>query len=66
MLYTIVLVVCLGGASDRCEVREQIAHDLAAHPSMAFVQAQGLVAQWLEEHPGYSVQRWSLRPGRGA
>ncbi len=66
MLYTIVLVVCLGGSPQTCEVREQMAHDLSAHPGMAFVEAQALVARWAEQHPGYVVQRWNLKPGRGA
>ena len=66
MVYTIVLIVCLVGGPQSCEEREQIAHGLAAHPSMAFIQAQTLVAQWLDEHPGLVVRRRSLKPGRGA
>ncbi len=66
MIYTIFLTVCMIGSSHPCEVREQIAHDLSAHPGMAFVQAQSLIAQWAEDHPRYVVQRWNLKPGRGA
>jgi hypothetical protein len=67
VVYTLLLVVCLSGSSSNsCEVREQIAHDLSAHPGQAFIQAQALVAQWTGEHPGYVVQRWSMKPGRGA
>ena len=66
MVYTILLVVCLAGSARPCEVREQIVHDLSAHPAMAYVQAQARVAQWLEDHPRYVVQRWSVKPGRSA
>lgn len=65
-LYTLVLFVCLAASPHSCEVHEQTADDLAAHPSTAFVQAQALVARWLDEHPEYQVRRWRLRPGKGA
>lgn len=66
MLYTIVLFVCLAASPHSCEVHEEVVHDLAAHPAMAFVQAQTQVAHWLDEHPEYQVRRWRLRPGKGA
>jgi hypothetical protein len=66
MVYTLIIWACLTGAPRLCESREQIVEGLAVHPAAAFMQAQGLVAQWMEAHPGYVVQRWRLLPGRGA
>ncbi|MDK1494786.1 hypothetical protein QN219_33315 [Sinorhizobium sp. 7-81] len=62
MLYTLIMLVCLADAPQACEVREQIVGDLAAHPGTAFMQAQPLVARWIEQHPRYFVQRWRLLP----
>ena len=66
MLYTLVMLVCLADAPQSCQTREQIVGDLAIHPGAAFMQAQPLIAQWIETHTGYVVQRWVLLPGRGA
>jgi hypothetical protein len=40
--------------------------ELSANPATAFVQAQTLVAQWSEQHPGLAIRNWHLEPGRGA
>jgi len=66
MLYTLVLLVCLTDVLRPCESREEIVEGLAMHPAVAFMQAQPLVAQWMQTHPGYAVRRWRLLPGRGA
>ncbi len=63
MLYTLVMLVCLTDSHLPCEHREQVVGDLAMHPGVAFAQAQPLVAQWADTHPGYFVQRWRLLPG---
>jgi hypothetical protein len=65
MFYTLVILACLTSAPGACESRELIVSDLAIHPGTAFIQAQPLVAQWIETHPAYFVQRWRLLPGRG-
>ena len=66
MLYTLVMLVCLADAPRDCELRELTVNDLAIHPVTAFMQAQPVVAQWVDTHPGYFVQRWRLLLGRGA
>lgn len=66
MLYTLVMMVCLTAVPQTCEQREQIVDGLAMNPGAAFMQAQPLVAQWIETHPGYFVQRWRVLPGRGS
>jgi hypothetical protein len=66
MLYTLVLLVCLTETPQSCEVREEMIGDLAMHPATAFMQAQPLVARWLETHPGYEVRRWRIVPGWGS
>lgn len=65
MLYTIVMMVCMSAVPQTCEQREEMADGLAMNPGVAFMQAQPLVAHWLETHPGYFVQRWRVLPGRG-
>jgi hypothetical protein len=66
MLYTLLITVCLAGAPSDCRDYEQPVTEMSANPSMAFVQAQALVAQWMEKHPGFELSRWRLEPGRGA
>lgn len=63
MIYTLVLLVCLGGSPDLCETREEIVEDLAAHPAVAFVQAEAVVARWIDSHPDVVVQSWQLHAG---
>ena len=64
VIWTIVFVACLG-LSD-CKSHEIIAHDLAVHPGLQAAQAQALIAEWKENHPGHTVKRISVFPGRGA
>jgi len=52
--------------ADHCRVYEQPVTELSANPSTAFVQAQALVAQWMDKHPGFTLDTWRLEPGRGA
>jgi hypothetical protein len=66
MLYTIVMMVCMTAVPQTCEQREEMADGLAMNPGVAFMQAQPLVAHWLETHPGYFVQRWRVLPGRSS
>ena len=66
MLYSLVISVCMISAPTDCRSYEQPVTDLSSNPSTAFIQAQGLVAQWLEKHPGFKLARWHLEPGRGA
>ncbi|HEV2898143.1 MAG TPA: hypothetical protein VGX71_09965 [Pseudaminobacter sp.] len=66
MLYTLVMLVCLTDAPRVCEPRELIVGDLATHPGAAFMQAQPLVAEWIETHPGYVVRGWRLLLGRNS
>lgn|SRR5690554_3630063 len=66
MLYTIVFIACLTEFPQSCSAYEQPVHGFASHPAAAFVQAQGVLAQWLNAHPGYTLRRWKLQPGLGA
>lgn len=54
MLYTIVMMVCMTAVPQTCEQREEMADGLAMNPGVAFMQAQPLVAHWLETHPAIS------------
>ena len=66
MLYALVISVCLIADPDNCRTYEQPVIELSANPSTAFVQAQALVAKWMDAHPGFKLVRWRLKPGRGA
>lgn len=66
MLYTILITACLVSAPAECRTYEQPATELSAMPVTAYVQAQALVAQWLERHPGKRLGGFVLLPGRGA
>ncbi|HVJ42381.1 MAG TPA: hypothetical protein VM639_12840 [Dongiaceae bacterium] len=64
MLYSLVITLCAISAPDRCDTYEQPLDQLSLNPSMAFIQAQGYLANWLQDHPGQRLQRWHLEPGR--
>lgn len=66
MLYSLLITVCIAATPTDCRVYEQPVTELSANPSTAFIQAQSLVAQWMEKHPGFKLDRWRLEPGRGA
>jgi hypothetical protein len=66
MLYSLIISVCMVGTPTDCRVYEQPVTELSANPSTAFIQAQALVAQWMDKHPGFKLARWRLEPGRGA
>ena len=66
MLYSLIISVCMGAAPAECQVYEQPVTELSANPSTAYMQAQALVAEWMNKHPGLMVDRWRLEPGRGA
>jgi hypothetical protein len=66
MIYSILISVCLIAQPADCRTYEQPATELSANPGTAFVQAQGLVARWLDQHPSFQLSKWRLLPGRGA
>lgn len=66
MIYSLMISVCMLSAPSDCRSYEQPVTELSANPSMAFIQAQTLVAQWMEKHPGFRLSNWRLEPGRGA
>ena len=66
MIYSLMISVCMLSTPSECRSYEQPVTELSANPSIAFVQAQTLVAQWMEKHPGFKLAKWRLEPGRGA
>jgi hypothetical protein len=66
MLYSLFISVCMIATPTDCRVYEQPVTELSANPSTAFIQAQALVAQWMDKHPGFTLDTWRLEPGRGA
>jgi hypothetical protein len=66
MLYALIISVCLIAHPEDCRTYEQPVTDLSANPSMAFVEAQCLVAKWMEPRPYFKLVSFRLRPGRGA
>ena len=66
MVYSLIITICALSAPDKCQLYEQTVTELSPSPSMAFVEAQAILAQWMEQHPGFKLQRWRLKPGQGA
>lgn len=66
MLYSLIISVCMISTPTDCRSYEQPVTELSSNPATAFIQAQALVAQWMDRHPGFKLDRWRLEPGRGA
>lgn len=66
MIYSLIITICSIAAPTDCRTYEQPASGLSANPSVAFVEAQAIVAEWMERHPGFELRAWYLEPGRGA
>ena len=56
----LAFVVCLSAAPTTCENRALQFTDLT--PTACVMGAQPQLAQWVGEHPGWNIQRWSCRP----
>lgn len=63
MIYSLIFTLCAINAPDKCDVYEQELNELSPNPGMAFVEAQGYLAKWLEDHPDLKLQTWRLEPG---
>lgn len=56
----IVFVVCLSAEPETCSNKELQFSDMSM---MACVMcAQPVLAQWVTEHPGWELQRWTCQP----
>jgi hypothetical protein len=60
-MIALVLVVCLAAAPDICRDEQPP----LAPPSLGACLAQGqiIAAQWLDEHPKYTLRGWRCRLG---
>ena len=61
-MISLILVVCLATAPDVC--REEAPPVDAVSPMICMVQGQQIAAEWIEEHPKWSLQAWRCRYGR--
>lgn len=61
MIYTLVIVACLG-LSD-CKTYEVTAWNLPELPTAQYIEAQQRVAQWASEHPGKRVKGFKIVKG---
>jgi hypothetical protein len=55
----LLFVACLGLGSPTCEEKSLIYIDMPLQACL--VQAQGELAGWTEQHPEWSIRRWSCR-----
>ena len=55
----LVFVACLVSAPTECQ--EQSLLDTDISPMTCMMAAQPQLAQWAEQHPTYTVGRWSCR-----
>ncbi|SFK00923.1 hypothetical protein [Celeribacter neptunius] len=60
----LLFVACLSTSPDACEERSLLFTDIT--PMTCMMGAQPELAKWTEQHPAYTVSRWSchmLRQG---
>ena len=66
MMYSILIVACLQAAPTDCRTYDQPVSGLSPIPTIAYVQAQALVAEWLAKHPAFKLRSFTLESGRSA
>jgi hypothetical protein len=57
----LVVTFCLLAAPTECKTRGMVYSDQELTQMQLMAQAQPVIAQWMDEHPGHSVQRWTVR-----
>lgn len=65
MTYTLIMIVCLTIEPTKCQTRERV---IQASPdkTIAYLEAQSMIAVWLAEHTRHYLKAMQLLPGRGA
>lgn len=56
----LVFVVCLSASPTSCEDRAMQFSDVSL--MACTLGAQPHLAQWINEHPGWQIQRWTCQP----
>ncbi len=56
----LAFVVCLSASSTTCESRAMQFSDISVRACTMGAQPQ--LAQWVNEHPGWQVRRWTCQP----
>jgi hypothetical protein len=56
----LAFVVCLSASPDTCEDRALQFMDISV--TTCAIAAQPQLAQWVGEHPGWTIQRWTCQP----
>jgi hypothetical protein len=56
----IMFVVCLSAEPTTCNTKGMQFSDMSMMACM--MCAQPLLAQWVEEHPGWEITRWACQP----
>lgn len=56
----LIFVVCLAASPTSCEDKAMQFPDI--NVMTCTLGAQPQLAQWVNEHPGWRVQRWTCRP----
>ena len=65
MTYTLIMVVCLIAEPADCQIRER-AIQASPDKTIAYLEAQSMIAVWLAEHTRHYLKSMQLLPGRGA
>ena len=60
----LIFVVCLTTAPATCEERAMQFTDV--NLTTCSLGAQPQLAQWIEEHPGWRIERWTCQPLDGS
>jgi hypothetical protein len=61
-MISLILVVCLATTPDVC--REENPPIDGVSPMVCMVQGQQIAAEWIEDHPKWSLRAWRCRYGR--
>ncbi len=61
-MISLILVVCLASSPDVC--REETPPIDVDSPMVCMVEGQQIAAEWLEEHPKWSLHAWRCRFGQ--
>ncbi len=66
MIAEIVIYACLVMAPTNCSSYTLQAQEISASPSAGYIEAQAIVAKWIEARPSLTLKRFRLLPGQGA
>lgn len=65
MIFTIYITACLISNPTHCAHFETQARDLSTNPTIQYIQAQSIVANFMQWHPSYHLEKFRVLEGTG-